>query len=195
MIPILLLAAGQSSRMRGRDKLLEKIDGIPILSILAARAIKVGPVFVTLPDLNHPRRETLPRAATIVSVVDAQNGMSHSLKAGISALPDTATGVIVLPADMPDITTNDLAAIKTHSQQDHPPIVRATTSDGKPGHPIYFARSLFSLFQNLSGDRGAYQICQAYSAQTKHVPLKGQRARLDLDTPEEWESFHRKRNR
>jgi len=193
MIPILLLAAGQSSRMRGRDKLLEKIDGTSILSILAARAIKVGPVFVTLPDLNHPRRKALPRGATVVPVANARNGMSHSLKAGVSALPDTATGVIIFPADMPDVTTADLAVIKTHGQQNLAPIVRATTSDGKPGHPIYFARSLFSLFQNLSGDRGAYQICQDYSAQTKFVPLSGQRAHLDLDTPEEWESYHTER--
>jgi len=194
MIPILLLAAGQSSRMRGRDKLLEEIDGTPILNLLSARAIMVGPVFVTLPDLNHPRRKALPGDATAVPVPEARNGMSNSLKAGISALPDTATGVIILPADMPDITTADLAAIKAHSQQNLAPIVRATTSDGKPGHPIYFARSLFSLLQNLSGDRGAYQICQDYSAQTKLVPLKGQRARLDLDTPEEWEYFLKNRN-
>ena len=194
MIPILLLAAGQSSRMHGRDKLLEEIDDTPILSLLSARAIKVGPVFVTLPDLNHPRRKALPRGATVVPVADAANGMSHSLKAGVSALPDTATGVIILPTDMPDITTDDLITIKTHSQQNLIPIVRATTSDGKPGHPIYFARSLFTLLQNLSGDRGAYQICQDYSAQTKFVPLKGQRARLDLDTPEEWESYRTKRN-
>ncbi|MAY45584.1 MAG: 4-diphosphocytidyl-2C-methyl-D-erythritol synthase, partial [Rhodobacteraceae bacterium] len=29
-IPILLLAAGSSSRMRGRDKLMEEVDGQPL---------------------------------------------------------------------------------------------------------------------------------------------------------------------
>ncbi|MBS8271860.1 nucleotidyltransferase family protein, partial [Halomonas litopenaei] len=28
-IPILILAAGRSRRMRGRDKLLEDVDGLP----------------------------------------------------------------------------------------------------------------------------------------------------------------------
>ena len=37
-LPIILLAAGQSSRMRGRDKLLEKIDGVTLLGLQVRRA-------------------------------------------------------------------------------------------------------------------------------------------------------------
>ncbi|MCX8955064.1 NTP transferase domain-containing protein, partial [Ruegeria sp. NA] len=37
-IPIILLAAGQSSRMGGLDKLLQQIDGIPLLTRTATLA-------------------------------------------------------------------------------------------------------------------------------------------------------------
>ena len=53
MIATLLLAAGQSSRMGGRDKLLETVDGVPLLALLTARALRVGPTFVTLPSPAH----------------------------------------------------------------------------------------------------------------------------------------------
>ena len=50
-IPILLLAAGSSSRMRGRDKLMEEVDGVPLIARAAgiARAATEGAVIVTLP--------------------------------------------------------------------------------------------------------------------------------------------------
>ncbi|NBR54129.1 MAG: nucleotidyltransferase family protein, partial [Rhodobacteraceae bacterium] len=42
MTPILILAAGKSSRMRGRDKHLEEIDGVPLLRRLALAALALG---------------------------------------------------------------------------------------------------------------------------------------------------------
>ena len=55
-IPILLLAAGSASRMRGGDKLLEDVHGAPCLQVMAKRALATGqPVLVTLPSSDHPR--------------------------------------------------------------------------------------------------------------------------------------------
>lgn len=177
--------------MLGRDKLLEPVSGRPVLGVLAARALEVGPVFVTLPDLDHPRRRVVPETVQCVPVLNAHNGMSHSLRAGVSALPDAAIGVLILPADMPDITAADMATITTHAHRGTHSIVRATTSDGKPGHPIYFARHLFPLFETLEGDRGAFQICRDHVANTEFVPLNGQQARLDLDTPAAWDTYRK----
>jgi molybdenum cofactor cytidylyltransferase len=188
MIATLLLAAGKSTRMGDRDKLLELVDGVPLLARLATRALSIGPTFVTLPSANHLRRSVLPNSAQIV-VVDANLGLAHSVKSGIAALPDTADGVMILPADMPDITAADMAVIKTAASTTTLPIVRARTSDGAPGHPIYFAARLFSRFDDLHGDRGAFRLTIGLEDQTLLVPLQGDRARLDLDTPEDWAAY------
>ena len=49
--PIILIpAAGRSSRMRGRDKLLEQVGGIPLLRLRVEAALATGhQVLVTLP--------------------------------------------------------------------------------------------------------------------------------------------------
>lgn len=188
MIATLLLAAGKSSRMGARDKLLEIVDGVPILALLANRALNVGPTFVMLPSAHHPRRSVLPKSAQIV-VVDANLGMAHSIKAGIKALPDTVRGVMILPGDMPDITAADMVAIQTTARNCTAPIVRATTSDGTLGHPIYFAASQFSRFDALRGDRGAFRLTIGLEDQTVLVPLQGDRAQLDLDTPQDWAAY------
>jgi len=189
MISILLLAAGQSSRMGTRDKLLELIDGQPLLARVTSRALSVAPTYVTLPALNHPRAAVLSSHANVVAVPDAMKGMAASLCRGIAALPKQTTGVIIMPADMPDITNKDLGAILAHSKSTPNPIVRATTNDGKPGHPTYFSRAMFPKLKALKGDTGAAPICAAHLDETMFVPLQGNRARLDLDTPEDWHAY------
>ena len=56
-LPIILLAAGAAARMRGRDKLLERVDGMSLLRRQAemARRVTRGPVLVTLPPPPHAR--------------------------------------------------------------------------------------------------------------------------------------------
>lgn len=194
MIVTLLLAAGQSTRMQGRDKLLEQVQGQPVLALLANRALAVGPVYATLPAPDHPRCAVLPAGAVPVIVQGAHLGMSASLRAGIAALPENTTGVIILPADMPDITTQDLAAIRQHALITRAPIIRATTPDGQFGHPAYFAASQFPRFAALTGDRGGAVLFKGMEAQTRTVILQGDRAVLDLDTPEDWAAYrHRLR--
>ncbi|WP_372805911.1 NTP transferase domain-containing protein, partial [Loktanella salsilacus] len=48
MIPILILAAGTSSRMRGADKLSMMVGGQPLLRRIAMQAAAVGDTFVAL---------------------------------------------------------------------------------------------------------------------------------------------------
>ena len=188
-IALLLLAAGSSARMRGADKLLMEVAGQPCLRTMARRGLAaLDAVYVTLPAHAPRRRAALDGlAVTIVPVPDAGQGMSRSLIAGINALPAGTDAVLILPADMPDITADDLAAIAGAWRADpSAPILRAATEDGRGGHPILFSRALFDRFDRLSGDRGAISLVREEAGNTRLFPLSGQRARRDLDTPEDW---------
>ena len=55
----LILAAGYSTRMRGGDKLLEKIDDISQIYRIAKAAVQNGITYMTLPAANHPRERAL----------------------------------------------------------------------------------------------------------------------------------------
>ncbi|MCM2562382.1 nucleotidyltransferase family protein [Lutimaribacter sp. EGI FJ00015] len=183
-LAILILAAGQSSRMRGADKLAEPVDGTALLSVVARRALDTGlPVWVTLPALFHPRGALLPRGAQPVPVPDADEGMAASIRAGVAALPATVSGVMILPADMPEITTDDMMQMaETHDGG----ILRATSADGTPGHPVIFPRYTFAQLQNISGDNGARSVIFANSDALRLCALPGTHATTDLDTPEAW---------
>ena len=190
-IAILLLAAGQSSRMGGRDKLLERINGETLLHRQARRALKLGvPVYVTLPPATeNPERwtELTDMDLTSVQVANARDGMGTSIAAGVGALDPAVTGVAVLPADMPDITTFDLETVRIETAKNKNMVHRATTADGRPGHPVYFPKRLFPKLMSLSGDDGARRILK--TEQVVGVPIQDDHALTDLDTPDAWAAW------
>lgn len=191
-IAILLLAAGSSSRMAPRDKLMEQIDGQPLLSLISRRATLTGlPCYVTLPDLDHPRAACVGDA-TPVLVPDAAKGMAASIRAGIAALPPDIEAAMILPTDMPDIESQDLLHMAAHYSSSDGPILRASTADGAPGHPVLFPRRYFDALLTLNGDSGARSVLTNEPVQL--VTLPGQRATTDLDTPQAWERWRKTKN-
>ncbi|MBR9762977.1 MAG: nucleotidyltransferase family protein [Rhodobacteraceae bacterium] len=197
MIATILLAAGKSSRMRGRDKLMEEVDGAPLLRRMTRIALDagLGPVLVTLPDLDHPRAGALAELSVqLLPVPEADQGMGVSLRTGARSLPEGLDGVLVLPADMPDISPGDLRQIAAAFRGDPRPILRGA-SGGTPGHPVLFPATLIPELQKLSGDRGAAPVIAAHKHLLQLVPLPGAHAVTDLDAPEAWDEWRRSRGR
>ncbi|MEH6522757.1 nucleotidyltransferase family protein [Sulfitobacter sp.] len=197
MIVIVVLAAGASSRMQGRDKLMEDVDGVALLRRQVLRALGTGcEVLVTLPAGPHPRYDTIKDLnVTVVPVPDAAEGMNASLRAGILAVPDAATGVMVMLADMPDITEGDMITILNEVNfKSDVKIWRAVTKAGDPGHPIIFHKDLLPQLSALSGDQGGSAVVRENRDKTQFIPLPADHARTDLDTPEAWADWRARRD-
>lgn len=189
---ILLLAAGASSRMRGRDKLLEEVDGKPLLSIMAERALAVGDtVLVALPGTDLNRRDALKHLSVcIVSVADPEKGLSASIKAGAAAAGPNCD-LMILPADLPELTADDLKTAWTcFDKHDGQKIIRATDQDGTPGHPTIIPTTYIPMLTKLTGDQGA--ASQIGEAGFVACPLPNAHATTDLDTPEDWDVWRKK---
>ena len=192
-LAIFIPAAGTSTRMRGADKCFEDVTGTPCLTAMVQRALKVtDDVIVTIPATDHPRIN-LTNGATTVVCENAHEGMSASLKAGVASLRSRVTAVMILPADMPAITASDMSMMWAVFQASRLKILQAAAADGTAGHPVILDRSLFAQFDGLSGDRGAASIISGNAKNHGLIPLEGDRATLDLDTPEAWETWRASR--
>ncbi|WP_298917987.1 nucleotidyltransferase family protein [uncultured Roseobacter sp.] len=189
-LPIILLAAGQSRRMRGADKLLEDVDGMPLLRRQANMACMVtcGPILVALPPPPHPRYQCLDGlGVNRVAVRDAAEGMNASLRTAFAALPEKTDAAMLVLADLPELTPDDLNTVLQAVDLNSDNLIwRGATEDGKPGHPIVFSAKLFPEIATLTGDDGARAVVSEFEDQVELVTLPGSRARMDLDTPEEW---------
>jgi CTP:molybdopterin cytidylyltransferase MocA len=187
-VAVLLPAAGASRRMRGRDKLLEVVRGRALLRERAEAALTISAdVLVTLPPGGGPRAavlDGLPVARR--EVAQAAEGMAASLRAGAAwAQGRRATALMVLLPDMPDLRSEDLKSVL--QAYDENTILRATSEDGRPGHPVIFPATLLPEMAALSGDEGARALLSRHPVTL--CPLQGERAITDLDTPEEWAAW------
>ena len=191
-LAVILPAAGQAKRMRGGDKLLEEVDGEPLLRRLSRFALQTVPlVSVAVPDLEGPRAAALEGlAVTAIPVPDADQGMARSLVRALSAVPHSAAGVMILPADMPEITAEDIGALAgAFAAHGGSCIIRAAAVDGTPGHPVIFPASCRAELEGLTGDTGARAVLKAHAENVRDVPLPARHALVDLDTPEEWAAW------
>jgi molybdenum cofactor cytidylyltransferase len=188
-LAIVILAAGASSRMRGRDKLFEVVEGTPILTRLVNFAQVCGDVYVTLPDPNHPRHNLLTGTKAVpIYVPDAADGMSASIKRACAAVMETsATVMMILTGDLPDLTEAHFTQVCAEWAKDKTRYVQAKDRDGKPGHPVIIPKSGWADIETLQGDIGLRNILR--EKRMKYVSFKDYGPTLDLDTPEAWDNW------
>ncbi len=192
-ITALVLAAGASRRMRGRDKLMEPVAGVPVLRrvVDAAVASRVDRVLAVLPPDAEARRAALAESgAEIIVAEDAAEGMAASLGAGVRALGAEADAVVVLLADMPETDAEGIdRLIAAFDPEERREICRAVAADGTPGHPVLFGRRFFEALAGLEGDRGARDVVAASPDFIADVAMAGRGPLVDLDTPEDWAAW------
>lgn len=189
MIATAILAAGSARRMRGADKLLEPVAGEAVLRRTARTACAIGgPVAVTLRDPDPARAAVLEDlAVTLLAVPEAAEGMAASIRAAAAwAAGLGAAGLILAPADLPELAPEDFAAVAAVLAPDGPPL-RATDAQGRPGHPTAFPARLFPELAGLAGDQGARPVLTAHPPRMIPRPSRG--PTLDLDTPEDWAAW------
>ena len=94
---------------------------------------------------------------------------------------------MILPADMPELETSDLAAVIADFAVAPDAIHRGADADGTPGHPVIIPQRLFPALEGLRGDEGARSVLKREDVRLTALP--GRRALTDLDTPEDWAAW------
>jgi len=197
-VEVLLLGAGGSRRMRGRDKLLEIVDGEPLLRRTARAALEaqVDRLHAVMQPENEARDAALEGLDVHRTISpEWQEGMAASIRAGMAALSDDCDAVIIALGDMPEVGAAHLdRLVAAFDPNEAREICRAVAANGTPGLPVLFGRRFFETLANLRGDRGARDVVKEASEFLVDVPTEGQGAVIDLDTPEAWDAWRNARS-
>lgn len=186
-IGALVLAAGQSRRMGGPNKLLQPIGGKPMVRhvVEAALGSRASPVVVVLGHQQHEVRQALRGLKVhMVHNPDFAEGLSTSLKAGLAALPETVDGAVVCLGDMPRVSATLIdRLIAAYSPIEGRGIV-VPIWHGKRGNPVLWGRSFFHEMHEVAGDVGARHLIGRHADAVAEVDAGDDAALIDIDTPE-----------
>ena len=193
-IGFLFLGAGSSKRMRGRDKLLEKINGVPQIERLANEALNLKiPVFITIPENNTRRRAIISKTrANIVAVRDSKLGMGHSIAEGIKEITKSSnfSSLAICPSDLPALKANSLKLLLNHFFKSPTLICRpVNVNASRAGHPVIFPKKYFEELKAIKGDTGARKIILKNEKAISNYETDDEAYFLDLDTPEDFTNW------
>jgi molybdenum cofactor cytidylyltransferase len=189
-VAIVLLAAGKASRMgeAAPHKLLAEFDGVPLIRRSAEMAIASNAKSVVV--VTGYRSSEIESALSslpldIEANPDYPSGMASSLIAGVSTkAAGNADGVMIMLADMPALTVDNLNALILAFQGSSGQAIVRAVANGRRGNPVILPHELLSRILELKGDVGARSVIEASSLPTVDVEI-GQAAHIDVDTPEQ----------
>jgi len=185
-VAAVVLAAGQSRRMGGPNKLLAELDGKPLVRRAAEAGLAGGarPVIVVTGHQQAAVQGALARleVATIHNP-DYAEGLSTSLRVGVGALPPETEGAVICLADMPGVTGEVVERLMAAFREREGAAIVVPTASGKRGNPVLWSRHFFPALTEVSGDVGARHLIGEHPEAVIEVEV-GPAAALDLDTPE-----------
>ncbi|MGA7262716.1 MAG: molybdopterin-binding/glycosyltransferase family 2 protein [Stellaceae bacterium] len=195
-IGALLLAAGQSRRMGGPNKLLAEVDGTPMVAYVARRVLasRARPIIAVLGN----QADAVDAALGKLPVERVRNpefagGLSTSLKRGIAALPSDLDGALICLGDMPLISGRHIDRLIAAFNPLEGRAIIVPTRRGKRGNPVLWSKRFFPEMAELAGDVGAKHLIGEHAELVAEVEMDDDAILVDIDTPEALEALRQKK--
>jgi len=193
-VAAIILAAGRSTRMGGPNKLLAELSGKKLVRIateqaLASKASEV--VVVTGHQAELVEKALVGLKVKFVRNSDFAGGLASSVKAGVSAVSADADGAVVCLGDMPLIDAGLIDRLIDAFAPDRGHLIAVPVAEGRRGNPVLWSRRFFKELMTLDGDIGARHLIARHAEAVAEVPVEGEGAFLDIDTPQALEAARR----
>jgi len=191
MITAILLAAGQSKRLKDENKLTKLFKGKPLINHILYSLIKskVNKIIIVL-GFEHLKIKTkLLKNKKINFVVNKnyKKGMSSSIKTGLKKLPKNSKGFLIVLGDMPNITKTTINKICLSIIKSDKEIILPKFKN-KKGNPIGFKYSMIKNIYKIKGDRGAKNIIKKNKKKIKFLNINSKSILTNLNTKRNFSS-------
>ena len=185
-IAALVLAAGQSRRMGSRNKLLARIDGVPMVARVvdaALASVNGGVYVVTGHEHEQVARVLAGRDVRFVHNPRYADGLSTSLASGLAELGEDVDGALICLGDMPRVTDDHIKKLVEAFDPLEGRAICVPLWAGKRGHPVLWARRFFAEMSDIKGDVGARHLLGEYAELLSEIPVDDDGVLLDVDSP------------
>jgi len=187
MISAIVLAAGTSSRMGSKNKLLLPFKGSTFIEHIVSQLLKstIDQVIVVLGHEQNKIKQVLTQKEVVFTInTNYNSGMTSSIQAGIKATSKNTDGYLICLSDMPFLTTSDynkiLASISGNKE-----IILPFYKNLK-GNPVYFSKGFREEILTHPAPEGCKGIVQNNKNFLIKVPFESTHILKDVDTEEDY---------
>ena len=184
MINAILLAAGQSKRLKSENKLIKLYKKIPLInhSLKVLQKSKINKIIIVLGHQNKEVKKVIKKNKKIFFIFnkDFKKGMASSIKVGLKKISKNDKGFIIVQSDMPFIKVSDINKI-CNSIKSKKYLVYALRYKKRVGNPIGFDVSIMKKFKRIKGDVGAKFMVKRLKNETKFIKINSLRSFKDFD--------------
>ena len=159
IIKKIVLAAGLSNRYGKKNKLSQYINNKPVINHLIDKLLSIYDPSELLIVIGYEHKTIInlinnPKIEFIYNH-DYKKGIGTSISAGVRELEITIKGVMIIPADMPIISTKDLIKLQNKFLELNCSKVVFPKCQSKIGNPVLLPRTYFKILEGLKKDCGA----------------------------------------
>jgi len=190
MISSILLAAGQSKRMSGENKLIKSVKGIPLIKCALNNILKshVNEIIIVLGYQNETIEKLIDKSSRIKFVFNSnfESGIASSIKEGIKKLSKKTDSFFISLGDMPSInydTYNQLIKCNKNKKAIVPMF------KGQQGNPVLFPKSFEEKLLSIQGDSGAKKILEINKKEVLYLEINDPGIIRDLDVPNDFNNL------
>ena len=186
-----VLAAGPGERYDGSYKLLETVDGTPMIrrAVAAMTESRVADVVVIVGHEADAVREAIGDLdVEYVENRAYQEGQSTSLHLGVEVARERDWDATVFGlGDMPFVTSSAIDAV-IDAYADGRSTIVAAGFESKRGNPTLFDKSHYDALMDVTGDTGGRPVIMA-SADVGIVETGEPGVMRDIDTVEDYDEY------
>ena len=175
--------------MEDENKLLLPFQESLVINQVCNTILNSGlkPVIVVTGFEHKKIEKALPKSIDqIIHNPEWEDGMAGSIYAGMSILPDTVDGNMIVLGDMPLLTTHTLKQlIEQFCVHEGKQIIYPVYS-GQQANPVIFPRKYFSEILSSTGDRGCKKVLKQYPDDATGISIDSEEVILDCDTKDDY---------
>ena len=187
MISAILLAAGQSKRMSGENKLAKEIKGIPLIkhSVKNILDSSIDELIIVLGYQKESFEELIDKNKKIKFVFNKnfESGIASSIKIGLNHMSKKTTAFFICLGDMP-LVNKDIYNLLIESKNSKEIIV--PSYEGKQRNPVLFLISMKEKIMSIQGDAGAKKILELNKDKITYVQIDDISIIKDFNTKEDF---------
>jgi len=191
VIKAILLAAGQSKRMKSENKLIKLYKKKPLInySLNVLKKSKVNKIIIVLGYQYKEVKKIIKKNNRIIFTYNKnyKKGMASSIKIGLKKLSKNDNGFIIAQSDMPFVKPSDINKI-CRSIKTKKFLVHALKHKNRLGNPMGFDISLIKKFKNIKGQFGAKFMVKRLKNRTNFINTNSPKSFKDFDKVSDFRS-------